>query len=42
MTGDDLDVWEHRLEDRVAADTSIREKDREAIIRAQRKQGIFK
>jgi hypothetical protein len=42
VTGDDLDVWEHRLEERVAADTSIRETDREAIIRARRGQGIFK
>lgn len=42
ITGDDLDVWEHRLEDRVAADASIRETDREAIIRARRGQGPFK
>jgi hypothetical protein len=41
-TGDDLDIWEHRLEERVAADTSIRDTDREAIIRARRGQGIFK
>ena len=34
-TGDDLDVWEHRLEERVAADTSIADTDREAIIRAR-------
>jgi predicted restriction endonuclease len=39
---DDLDVWAHRLEERVASDTSIRETDREAIIRARRGQGIFK
>jgi hypothetical protein len=42
VTGDDLDVWEHRLEERVASDTSIMETDREAIIRARRGQGIFK
>jgi hypothetical protein len=42
VTGDDLDVWEHRLEERVASDTSIRETDREAIIRARRGQGLFK
>jgi hypothetical protein len=42
VTGDDLDVWEHQLEERVAADTSIRETDREAIIRARRGQGLFK
>lgn len=41
-TGDDLDVWEHRLEERVASDTSIRDTDREAIIRARRGQGLFK
>jgi putative restriction endonuclease len=41
-TGDDLDVWEHRLEERVAADTSIGDTDREAIIRARRGQGLFK
>ncbi len=36
MAGDDPDVWEHRLEERVASDTSIRDTDREAIIRARR------
>jgi hypothetical protein len=41
-TGDDLDLWEHRLEERVAADTSIGDSDREAIIRARRGQGLFK
>jgi putative restriction endonuclease len=41
-TGDDLDVWEHRLEEKIAADDSIRETDREAIIRARRGQGLFK
>jgi putative restriction endonuclease len=42
QTGDDLDVWEHRLEQQVEKDRSIRETDREAIIRARRGQGIFK
>ena len=42
ITGDDLDVWEHRLEERVAADASIGDTDREAIIRARRGQGLFK
>jgi putative restriction endonuclease len=42
MSGDDLDVWEHRLEEKVATDTSIRDTDREAIIRARRGQGLFK
>jgi len=41
-TGDDLDIWEHRLEERVAADTSIADTDREAIIRGRRGQGLFK
>ena len=33
-TGDDLDVWEHRLEERVAATRPL-DTDREAIIRAR-------
>lgn len=41
-TGDDLDVWERRLEEVVASDTSIPDTDREAIIRARRGQGLFK
>lgn len=39
---DDLDVWERRLEEKVQSDTSVRETDREAIIRARSGQGIFK
>jgi predicted restriction endonuclease len=35
-------VREHRLEERVAANTSIGDTDREAIIRARRGQGLFK
>lgn len=42
MTGDDLDIWERRLEERVASDVAIAETDREAIIRARRGQGLFK
>jgi putative restriction endonuclease len=42
VNDDDLDYWEHRLEERVAADGSIQETDREAIIRARRGQGLFK
>jgi HNH endonuclease len=42
VTGDDLDLWEHRLEQDVETDTSLRETDREAIVRARRGQGIFK
>jgi hypothetical protein len=41
-TGDDLDIWEHRLEEKVASDHSIEEAERESIIRARRGQGIFK
>jgi hypothetical protein len=40
--GDDLDYWEHKLEQRVKADPNITETDREAIIRARRGQGLFK
>jgi hypothetical protein len=40
--GDDLDVWERRLEEQVQSDTSVRETDREAIVRARYGQGIFK
>jgi putative restriction endonuclease len=39
---DDLDYWEHRLEQTVERNTNIPETDREAIIRARRGQGLFK
>jgi len=39
---DDLDYWEHRLEQSIVEDKSIPETDREAIIRARRGQGLFK
>jgi hypothetical protein len=42
VTGDDLDVWERRLEEQVESDASVQETDREAIIRARRGQGLFK
>jgi putative restriction endonuclease len=42
VTGDDLDVWERRLEEQVEADTSITVTDREAVVRARRGQGLFK
>jgi len=42
VTGDDLDVWEQRLEQQVESDTSMNETDREAIVRARRGQGLFK
>ncbi len=41
-TGDDLDYWEHRLEQAVAEDASIPETEREAIVRSRRGQGEFK
>lgn len=41
-TGDDLDVWEHRLDERVASDTSAGDNERGAIIRARPGQGLFK
>jgi putative restriction endonuclease len=42
VTPDDLDVWERRLEEQVETDPSVKETDREAIIRARRGQGLFK
>ena len=42
QANDDLDYWEHRLEQAVAGDDSIPETDRQAIIRARRGQGLFK
>lgn len=40
--GDDLDYWEHRIEQTVEQDATIPETDRETIIRARRGQGLFK
>jgi HNH endonuclease len=42
VTGDDLDVWERRLEEQVEIDVSVIETDREAIVRARVGQGLFK
>jgi putative restriction endonuclease len=42
MTGDDLDVWERKLEEQVETDASVKETDREAIVRARVGQGLFK
>ena len=39
---DDLDAWERRIEQGVAGDQSIPETDRLAIIRARKRQGLFK
>ena len=40
--GDDLDVWERRLEEQIEIDASVKVTDREAIVRARRGQGLFK
>jgi len=42
VSGDDLDIWEQRLEQQVEKDRSVPETDREAIIRARCGQGLFK
>ena len=42
VTGDDLDVWESRLEDQIRTDVAVQNTEREAIIRARRGQGLFK
>lgn len=42
VTGDDLDIWERRLEEQVETDATVPETDRDAIIRARRGQGLFK
>lgn len=39
---DDLDVWEGKLEQQLASDTTIPETERIAIIRARKGQGLFK
>jgi putative restriction endonuclease len=41
-SADDLDLWERKLEQRVADDAAIPETDRLAIIRARKGQGLFK
>jgi len=42
VPGDDLDLWERRLEEQVESDSTLRETDKEAIVRARRGQGLFK
>ena len=42
VPSDDLDVWEHRLEEQIQSDPSVQETDREALIRARCGQGLFK
>jgi putative restriction endonuclease len=42
VSADDLDSWEQKLEQGIAADATIPETDRLAIIRARKGQGLFK
>jgi hypothetical protein len=41
-TEDDLDDWEHRIEERIQDDRKIQDTEKTAIIRARRGQGTFK
>jgi hypothetical protein len=42
VPADDLDYWEHKLELDIVGDSSVRETERLAIIRARVGQGLFK
>jgi putative restriction endonuclease len=42
VAADDLDFWEHTIEQEIADDPEIRETERLAIIRARNGQGLFK
>jgi putative restriction endonuclease len=42
VPADDLDYWEHKLELDIVGDTSVRETERIAIVRARVGQGLFK
>src|SRR5262249_31392564 len=42
VPSDDIDAWEHKIEQYLATDATIRETEREAIIRARTGQGIFR
>src|SRR5260370_16620756 len=42
VTGDDLDVWEARLEEQVETAVSVTKTDREAIVRTRVGRGLFK
>ncbi len=39
---DDLDLWEQKIEENIFRDTSVRETERHAIVRARIGQGLFK
>ena len=42
VPADDLDFWERKLEQDVVSDSTVRETERQAIIRARVGQGLFK
>jgi hypothetical protein len=42
QAGDDLDYWEHKIEQGIEEDRRIAATERDAIIRARRGQGLFK
>jgi predicted restriction endonuclease len=42
VPADDLDIWERKLEQQIVNDTTVRETDRVAIVRARLGQGLFK
>jgi hypothetical protein len=42
VPADDLDIWDRRLEQQIVNDSTVRETDRLAIIRARSGQGLFK
>jgi len=42
VPADDLDTWERKLEQQIVNDSTVRETDRVAIIRARNGQGLFK
>jgi hypothetical protein len=42
VAADDLDLWEGRLEEQLAADSTVPETERRAIIRARNGQGLFR
>jgi hypothetical protein len=42
QTGDDLDYWEHRIEETIQDDRTLVATEKEAIIRSRRGQGLFK
>jgi predicted restriction endonuclease len=42
VPADDLDLWESRLEQELITDSTVRDTERQAIIRARSGQGLFK